>query len=127
MVVEWERWPTRAQQCRFLQDYFAARFGDHPAACRAALSNLEEHLGSIAEYASLVSLLWGFWGVLQLRSSTIAYDYERYSRGRFLAFTEGVERQTREKAARAAPAATTTAAPHASTAAPHASTTTTGE
>jgi len=70
--------------------YFARRFERDPAAYHAAISAMSWHLDTVARYALLVSLLWGFWGVLQISNSSITYDYERYSMARFTAYREGL-------------------------------------
>ncbi|CAF3956638.1 unnamed protein product, partial [Rotaria sp. Silwood1] len=65
-------YPTREEQKRWLKIYFRARGMDE------SLSN-DTTCRLIDQFAAVVHLMWGLWGLLQAHISTLTYDFIKHA------------------------------------------------
>lgn len=84
MLAYKERYPSRAQREAFCAAYLAALpgggAGSDGSGCEAAAAALAR---AADEHALASHLLWGFWGVIQARASSVDFDFLGYATARF--------------------------------------------
>ena len=78
--IDFDRYPNKDEQCRWLKIYFEARgmiFNGKEKIC---------HL--IDQFSALSHFCYGLWGLVQVCFAKLGYDYNSYGRRRLDRFRE---------------------------------------
>ena len=85
-----ERYPCHASRVAFCLDYLAALSaghddvaGDQPPPAESLAAGAAALAAAADRYALASHLLWGFWGVIQARKCSVAWDFLGYAKLRF--------------------------------------------
>lgn len=78
--IDFDRYPNRDEQCRWLEIYFEAR--------NLKFDNQDKICHLIDQFAALCHLCFGLWAFAQICFAKDASDYESYGRRRLNRFKE---------------------------------------
>jgi ethanolamine kinase len=78
--IDFDRYPARDEQCRWLKTYFEAR--------GMKFNNEEKICHLIDQFSALSHFCYGLWGLVQVCFAKLDYDYASYARRRLTRFRE---------------------------------------